>query len=39
MGLDEKATEAVAHWRFEPAHLGNQPGAVQVNIEVVFRLY
>jgi len=39
MGLDEKATEAVARWRFEPAHRGNQPVAVQVNIEVVFRLY
>jgi TonB family protein len=39
MGLDEKATEAVARWRFEPAHMGNQPMAVQVNIEVVFRLY
>jgi protein TonB len=39
MGLDEKATEAAARWRFEPAHMGNQPVAVQVNIEVVFRLY
>ena len=39
MGLDEKATEAVTHWRFEPAHKGSQPVAVEVNIEVAFRLY
>jgi periplasmic protein TonB len=39
MGLDEKATEAVTRWRFEPAHKGSQPVAVDVNIEVAFRLY
>jgi len=39
MGLDEKATEAVARWSFEPARKGSQPVAVEVNIEVAFRLY
>lgn len=39
MGLDEKATEAVTRWRFEPARKGSQPVAVEVNIEVAFRLY
>ena len=39
MGLDEKAVEAVRSWRFEPARKDGQPVAVQVNIEVNFRLY
>jgi periplasmic protein TonB len=39
MGLDEKAIEAVRKWRFEPAMKNGQPVAVQVNIEVNFRLY
>jgi periplasmic protein TonB len=39
MGLDQKAIEAVRKWRFEPAMKGGQPVAVQVNIEVNFRLY
>ncbi len=39
MGLDEKAVEAVRTWRFEPARKDGQPVAVQVNIEVNFRLY
>jgi TonB family protein len=39
MGLDEKAIEAVKQWRFEPARKDGQPVAVQVNIEVNFRLY
>jgi periplasmic protein TonB len=39
MGLDEKAMEAVKQWRFEPAKKDGQPVAVQVNIEVNFRLY
>jgi bla regulator protein blaR1 len=39
MGLDKKAVEAVKQYRFKPAmRLGN-PVAVQVNIEVNFRLY
>jgi len=39
MGLDEKAIEAVSQWRFEPARKDGIPVAVQVNIEVTFRLY
>jgi periplasmic protein TonB len=39
MGLDEKAIEAVRRWKFEPAMKGGRPVAVQVNIEVSFRLY
>jgi len=39
MGLDEKAVEAVRSWKFEPARKDGQPVAVQINIEVSFRLY
>ena len=39
MGLDEKATEAVSKWRFAPAIKDGRPVAVQISIEVVFRLY
>lgn len=39
MGLDQKAIEAVRTWKFEPALKDGQPVAVQVNIEVNFRLY
>ena len=39
MGLDEKAIDAVRKWRFQPAEKNGQPVAVQVNIEVNFRLY
>jgi protein TonB len=39
MGLDEKAIEAVRLWKFEPSTLDGHPVAVQVNIEVSFRLY
>jgi len=39
MGLDEKAIEAVKLWRFEPAMKDGRPVAVQINIEVNFRLY
>jgi protein TonB len=38
-GLDEKAIEAVKNWRFEPAKKDGRPVAVQINIEVNFRLY
>jgi TonB family protein len=39
MGLDEKAIEAVRQWKFEPSMKEGHPVAVQVNIEVSFRLY
>ena len=39
MGLDEKALEAVNKWRFEPATLDGHPVAVQVSVEVSFRLF
>ncbi len=39
MGLDQKAVEAVQHWRFEPAMKDGRPVAVQINVEVNFRLY
>jgi TonB family protein len=39
LGLDEKAIEAVKLWRFEPAKKDGKPVAVQVNVEVTFRLY
>ena len=37
MGLDEKAIAAVS--RFQPATLNGQPVAVEVNVQVSFRLY
>jgi periplasmic protein TonB len=39
MGLDEKAIEAIRKWRFEPARKDGVPVAVQINVEVNFRLY
>lgn len=39
LGLDEKAMEAVKNWRFEPALKDGKPVAVQINVEVTFRLY
>jgi TonB family protein len=39
LGLDEKALEAVKQWKFEPARKDGQPVAVQINVEVNFRLY
>ncbi len=38
-GLDQEAIEAVKQWRFEPATQNGRPVAVQVNVEVSFRLY
>jgi len=39
MGLDEKAMEAIRDWRFEPGRKDGVPVAVQITIEVNFRLY
>jgi protein TonB len=39
MGLDEKAIEAVSHWRFHPATRNGLPVATQIAVEVDFRLY
>lgn len=37
-GLDQKAVEAVSHWKFIPATLNGQPVAVSAEVEVDFRL-
>jgi TonB family protein len=39
MGLDEKAIQAVKLWKFEPAMKDGHAVAVQMNVEVSFRLY
>jgi TonB family protein len=39
MGLDKKAVEAVKQYKFKPGTLHGRPVAVEVNIEVNFRLY
>jgi TonB family protein len=39
MGLDEKAIEAVRTWKFTPSMKDGHPVAVQINVEVNFRLY
>lgn len=39
LGLDEKAVEAVSIWKFEPARKDGRPVAVQINVEVTFRLH
>lgn len=38
LGLDEKAIEAVAQWRFRPATKNGQPVPVQLQVAVDFRL-
>ncbi len=39
MGLDEKAIDAVKRWKFKPAMQDGKPVAVQMAVEVAFRLY
>lgn len=39
MGLDEKALEAVRHYKFKPAMLQGHPVPVEVHINVNFRLF
>ena len=38
MGLDEKAIEAVRQWKFSPSLKDGVPVAVQINVEVNFRI-
>jgi periplasmic protein TonB len=38
-GLDQKAVEAVRQWKFAPAMKDGHPVAVQINVEVNFKLY
>ncbi len=38
-GLDQKAIDAVCEWKFKPALKDDQPVAVQIHVEVTFRLY
>jgi periplasmic protein TonB len=39
MGLDEKAVDAVRKWKFAPGMKDGHPVAVQVDVEVKFRMY
>lgn len=39
MGLDQKAMEAVKQWRFDPATKDGRTVAVQISVEVSFKLY
>src|SRR6266481_6468529 len=39
LGLDEKAIQAVNQWKFDPAMKDGKPVAVEINVEVSFRLY
>lgn len=39
MGLDEKALDAVRQYRFKPAMYEQQPVAVQMEVEIDFRLH
>jgi TonB family protein len=39
LGLDDKAIEAVKQWKFKPAMKDGKPVAVEVSVEVNFKLY
>jgi periplasmic protein TonB len=39
MGLDQKAKEAVAQYKFKPAYFQGKAVPVEINIEVNFRIY
>jgi TonB family protein len=38
LGLDEKAIEAVSHWRFRPAILDGKPVTTEATVQVNFQL-
>jgi len=38
-GLDDEAIKAVQKWRFKPGTIDGHPVAIQINVEVTFRLY
>jgi len=39
LGLDDNAVKRVMTWRFEPATIDHKPVAVQISLEVSFKLY
>jgi len=39
LGLDDNAVKRVLTWRFEPATIDHKPVAVQISLEVSFKLY
>jgi len=39
IGLDEKATQALRNWRFQPATLAGKSVPVRIVVETTFRLY
>jgi periplasmic protein TonB len=39
MGLDERAVEAVKQYKFKPATFKGKPVPVEINVEVIFRIY
>ena len=38
-GLDEKASNTVREWKFQPARMKSEPVAVTVNVQMKFRMY
>ena len=38
LGLDEKAVDAVSHWRFRPGILNGKPATTEATVEVNFQL-
>jgi TonB family protein len=38
MGLDEKAVEAITHWKFRPGSKDGKPVATQLQVNMNFRL-
>ena len=38
LGLDEKAIEAVSHWRFRPGLFDGKPVVTEATVQVTFQL-